>query len=92
MTQVFQIDEKGYYVKPVDIIGGGDIPDNCVEVRPPNGLYKAKWDESNWVEGMSHEEIEELRNKFREPSFRELQLEYNVDLDYRISLIEMGLM
>lgn len=50
MKQVYQIDNNGYYTKPVIIAVNEDIPDDCIEIQPPNGLYRAKWNGLEWVE------------------------------------------
>lgn len=37
-----------------------------------DGLYKPKWNGTKWVEGLSAEELEEIKNRPLEPSEREL--------------------
>lgn len=77
-------------IKPTE-----NVPEGYIDVPLPgnneSSLYRPRWTGTEWIEDMSQEEIDELKNRPKEPSFEELQLEYNVDLDYRISLIEMGL-
>lgn len=73
--QVYKIDKHGYlqeiFVKyfeenedyPIEFIDNefGRV----VVIDPPNGLYRAKWIGSEWVEGLSQEEIDEINNQPR---------------------------
>ena len=38
---------------------------NIITIRPPDGLYRAKWTGLEWVEDMTQEEINELNNRPR---------------------------
>ena len=49
MKQVYRIDEVGFYIEPVILKTEEDVPQDCVEVEPPN-MYKAHWSGSEWVE------------------------------------------
>jgi hypothetical protein len=74
MKQVYRINELGEYVEPVILQDGEAIPLDCVEVIPTEGLFKAKWDGTTWVEsatidhlGIAKEKkIAELNNLCRE--------------------------
>lgn len=65
--QVYEVDSDGFlteiYVADVD--GDGNIQDedkkNCISVDPPHGLYKPKWGGSEWVEGATEEEIQNIK-------------------------------
>lgn len=61
MRQVFKIDSSGFYIEPV-ILNDESTPSNCVEVVPPQGLYKLKWNGSSWVEGATQDEINAAKN------------------------------
>lgn len=65
MKQVYKIDSEGYYIKPLLV---ENTPSNCVEVAPPNGLYKARYVEGQWVEGLSQSEVDSLKNVPQQPS------------------------
>lgn len=47
--QVYKIDKNGYYIEPV-IIKNEEIPSDCVKARPPEPMYKVKWNGTKWVE------------------------------------------
>jgi hypothetical protein len=51
--QYYKFDKNGYYIEPV-IADYGNVtnpmPDDVTEVRPPDGLYRAKWTGTEWVE------------------------------------------
>lgn len=98
--QIYKIDEDGCILFGEEItidtqeevpLGYIDVPlptDNKEEQLP---FYRPKWTGTEWIEDMTQEEIDELNNQPVEPRTEELQIEYNIDLDYRLSLIEMGL-
>lgn len=71
IKQVFKIDEDGYYVEPVIILEGEELPSDCIEERPPDGLYKAQWTGEEWIEAMSDEEIADIQNQPVEPTKEE---------------------
>lgn len=51
------IDADGYYL--YDVLEGGtpDVTERC-----PDGLFRAKWDGTEWTEDKPQEEIDELLN------------------------------
>ncbi len=61
LIQVHRIDENGFYLEPV-LIEQGDVvnDENIITVDPPQGLYKPRWVEGEWTEGLSQQEIDEL--------------------------------
>lgn len=42
-----------------------------LDVQPAQGLYKPKWNGTEWVEGLTQEEIDSLGNVISEPSLEE---------------------
>ena len=90
MRQVYKINKNGYYIEPVILKKDKYIPDDCIEEKPPNGLYRAKWTGAEWIEDMTEEEIDAIKNRPRELSEIDIMRNYQLDLDFRISLIEMG--
>jgi hypothetical protein len=62
MTQVYRYDSDGFYLEPVKIENSEEIPDNCTEDKPEDGLYKAKFENGTWVEGLSQAEIDVIKN------------------------------
>jgi hypothetical protein len=64
LIQVHRIDSDGFYIEPVLIEQNDVIEDeNIVTVDPPEGLYKPRWLNGEWTEGLSQEEIDAIRNK-----------------------------
>lgn len=65
VIQVFEISEEGYilgtYVKEIDSGGNliEELPPNFVIVRPQDGLFRAKWTGTEWVEDKTQAEFEE---------------------------------
>lgn len=50
---VYRIDENGYYVEPMEATDETTLTDDLVTIAPPNGLYRAKWTGTEWVEDMT---------------------------------------
>jgi hypothetical protein len=96
---LFKVDEDGFPigVAVVEFDDSGniltqDVDDNVVLTPCPNSFHRPIWTGEEWIESLTQEEIEELKKQVgKETSFEELQLEYNIDLDYRLSILEMGL-
>ncbi|MCM2674106.1 hypothetical protein [Alkalicoccobacillus plakortidis] len=70
MKQVYRISEEGFYIEPkiIDPIDFEnsvpiyEIPSDCTEITPIDGLFQAKLVNGEWVEGLSKEKIDELLN------------------------------
>lgn len=60
MKQVYRIDSDGFYIEPVIIEDDQIIPSDCVELRPLDGLFKGKYTNGEWTEGLSQDEIDNL--------------------------------
>jgi hypothetical protein len=58
VKQVFRYDQKGFYVEPVILQNNEPIPSDCTEVKPTDGLYKAKFVGSMWIESLTESEID----------------------------------
>lgn len=58
--QASRIDAGGYYLEP-ELIEEGVIPadPDVILVPVPEGLYRPRWAGSEWLEGLSPEELEE---------------------------------
>ncbi len=63
MKKVLKINEDGFFIEDVVLEDEESIPEGCIEVECPQGFYKPRWDGSMWIEGLTQEEIEELKNK-----------------------------
>jgi hypothetical protein len=57
MKQVYRIDKDGFYIEPVILQDYENIPPMCVDTQPQDGLFKAKFINGYWVEGMSQDDI-----------------------------------
>lgn len=68
LRQVYKIDHQGYFIADILIQEGEEVDYDYIEIRPPNGLYRAKWTGGEWVEDMVQEEIDELNSQSKEPS------------------------
>lgn len=60
MKKVLKIDKDGFFIE--DVISHEEfIPSDCIEVECPQGFYKPRWNDDEWVEGLTPQEIEELK-------------------------------
>lgn len=62
MKQVFRMDQNGFYLEPVIIEDEKNIPVDCTEIQPPDGLYKGKFVNGEWVESLTEDEINTLKD------------------------------
>ena len=62
------------------------------KIETEHGIFESNEVMNRTAEGVYQKWLEDKdKPVINEPTFEELQTEYNVDLDYRVSLIEMGL-
>ena len=77
IKQVYEIDENGY-IKEI-YVAEFDEQDKCVEeleenvivVTKPDGLYRAKWTGTEWIDDMQQKGIDELNNQPSLPTAEE---------------------
>mgnify|MGYP000957589972 CR=1 FL=1 len=74
LKQVYEIDDLGYLkeicIKEFDEHGNckEELAENVIIVGVPQGLYRAKWTGTEWIEDMSQTEIDALNNQPKEPT------------------------
>jgi hypothetical protein len=59
---VYRFDKDGFYIEPVTLKEDQEIPANCTDIPLPTVNYKPKFKDAVWVETLSDEEIEVLKN------------------------------
>lgn len=60
LIQVHRVDENGFYDEPVLIKQDELIEEeNIITVDPPDGLFHPRWTGTEWIEGLTAQEIEE---------------------------------
>lgn len=57
MTQVWLIDENGFYTGVMDFV---ENPTESEIIILPNGFYRPKWNGEKWIEGATQEEIDKI--------------------------------
>jgi hypothetical protein len=62
LTKVIRIDENGSFVEDIWINSEDPVPYDCIAIEVPEGLYKPRWLNGEWTEGLSQEEIDAIRN------------------------------
>lgn len=60
MKQVYRFDNNYIYKEPVVINDNDKIPSNCTSIRPPDGLFEAKFYNGEWIEGLPQDQISQL--------------------------------
>lgn len=78
------IDADGFYIGDV-LEGSGVTPD--VTVICPDGLFKAKWNGTEWVEGLTQAEIDAIKNAPKTKTELDIVKEENAALN--LQLIEL---
>jgi hypothetical protein len=87
MKQYSKVDSNGEYIGPF-IVEGELIPADCVPFKPPNGLFRAKLNDSRteFIEGATKEEIETTRNQSQPLSELELLKKQQTDLVFELMM------
>lgn len=96
MKKVLRIDIEGFFLEDIILEDDDDItPSDCVEIECPEGFYRPRWDGQRWIEGLTQEEIEELKKqpipKSKVEILEEEVLQQMVDMDFRLTSLELGL-
>lgn len=90
MKKIIRIDETGLFIEDVLIKEDELIPTDCIEIYCPNGFYLPKWNGTEWVEGLTQDEIDALNNQPRELTEIELLQEENSKLKTRLYETEIA--
>jgi hypothetical protein len=61
MKQVYEYDLDFLFVG-VQIVEEDVMPESCTDIKPPDGLFKAKFVNNSWVETKPQEEIDAILN------------------------------
>ncbi|WP_338527368.1 hypothetical protein V6Z54_12075 [Bacillus sp. MAG717A] len=81
---IYKYDEKFNYLpgEEIEIEEDADIPKGYTNVRPQDGLYKGKYNETKkaWYESATQEYIDSLQPKTLPPTEIDLLKHQNVDL------------
>lgn len=81
MKKILRIDLDGFFIEDVLIQDNGEIPTDCIEIECPEGFYKPKWNGEEWVEGLTQEQIDEIRDTPQPKTHIEILTERNTDLE-----------
>jgi len=78
MIKVMRIGQEGFFIEDVLLEDGQEIPEDCINIEVPEGLYFPKWDfvELKWVEGKIFDPEVELQNA-KENKILELNAQCN---------------
>lgn len=71
LRKVIRIDADGLYVEDVLLKKGETTPNDCIDIPCPDGFYRPKWIGTQWVEGLTQEQIDALNNVPRLPATEE---------------------
>lgn len=81
------LDSENFFERYVILKDTDETPTNCVEVELQEGLYKPKWNGTEWEEGLKQEEIDAIVNVPVPKSEMEILKEENERL--KVSIYEM---
>lgn len=62
-------DKQGFFIR--DDFSHDEETEIALDVSPAQGLYKPKWNGTEWVEGMSAEEIQAIPQTPTEPTLED---------------------
>lgn len=85
MKYVKIIDENGYFIEDAFV---EEISKFTIETPCPQGLYKPKWNGNEWVERLTQEEIEAIKNQ---PTEQPLDIKNRADIDYMSIMLGVDL-
>lgn len=85
--QAYKIDADGFVLETIVVNSTDELESGVVVDAMPNGFYKPRYVNSEWVEGASNEYIDEIKNTPIEPSYED----YLLDLEMRLTLLELGM-
>lgn len=92
MKWIYKYDEKFNYLpgEEIEIEGDADIPKGYTDVRPQDGLYKGKYNETKraWYESATQEYIDSLQPNPLPPSEIDLLKQQNADLLQQLADLE----
>jgi hypothetical protein len=57
MKIAYKLDSNGFYLEDVILSDNEGIPSDCTNIKTPDGLYKARFVNGAWVEGMAQADI-----------------------------------
>lgn len=61
-VKYIKIDEAGFFVEDVVLDSWKEVPYGLVRVPVPDGLHKPRWTGSEWIEGLTQEELDAISN------------------------------
>lgn len=76
MKYVKIIDENGYFIEDAFV---EEITEFTIETPCLQGLYKPKWNGTNWIEGLTQAEIDNIKSNPSIPSLTLEELAENVN-------------
>ncbi|WP_027410375.1 hypothetical protein [Anoxybacteroides tepidamans] len=79
IKQVSRVDEAGFFIEPVLVDEKDTLSPDLIKTPVPEGFYKPRWDGTQWVEGMSEEEFNQLKANQPEPSPSSDELKLRVE-------------
>lgn len=84
----YKINTDGFYIEDFIVNDYDNLTQDIIIEEIPEGLYMPRWDGETWIEGATQEYIDSLTVQPEKETSTE---DYLMDLDYRISKIELGL-
>ncbi|MCB6219100.1 hypothetical protein [Bacillus paralicheniformis] len=92
MKWIYKYDEKFNYMpgEEIQVEDDAELPEFYCEVKPPDGLYLAKFDpaKGEWFESATKEYIESLQPPEPEASEIELLKKQNALLSYQLARLQ----
>ncbi|KRT87247.1 hypothetical protein [Bacillus paralicheniformis] len=92
MTWIYKYDEDFIYIpgEEIQVEDNAELPEFYCEVKPPDGMYLAKFDPAKgaWFESATKEYIESLQPPESEPDITDLLKKQNALLSLQIARLQ----
>lgn len=69
----------GMFIEDILLDENEEIPVDCIETPCPQGLYRPKWNGTEWVEGLTQSEIDAILGNISPPPLTIEELAENVN-------------
>lgn len=84
----YKVDNDGFVIDVVTVVESLNHPDDVIITQPKTSFWKQKWTGSEWIEGATQEEIDEITKVEPQPPTQEELMERRL-ADLELMLAEI---
>ena len=90
MKKWIRIDENGFFVEDVLFDDGVIVDEDIVTTPVPEGSHRPRWNGTGWVEGLTQQELDAIKNRPKPKKQIDVFGEQIVLLELRMLQLERG--